>query len=69
MAIGIPSTIMIEPVSSEALQYKTKAGLLANLGGLFYIQYAASSALASSTARLPWLVHICFCCNDTSGPA
>ncbi len=51
MAVGIPSTQMIPPASTEAFQYKTKGGLLVNLAGPMYIQYAASAAYNTSVTE------------------
>ena len=48
MAIGIPSTNMIQPVSTEALQYKTKAGTPVSVSGTVYAQYGASTAVTNA---------------------
>lgn len=51
MAVGIPSTNPIYPSSTEGLIFKSKAGAPLLISGTKYIQYGASTAIASSTAE------------------
>jgi hypothetical protein len=51
MAFGIPSTNPSFPSSLEVLQTKSKAGLQMSVGGVMYMQYAASAALVNSVVE------------------
>jgi len=48
MAIGVPSTVQITPFSQEALQYKSKQNLPGSIPGVYYVQYAASTAVTNA---------------------
>ena len=51
MAVGIPTTNPIYPSSTESLIFKSKAGVPQIISGVQFVQYAPSTAIASSTTE------------------
>lgn len=51
MSVGVPTTNGIYPASPESLIFKSKAGVPGIISSVQYIQYAPSTAIATSTTE------------------
>lgn len=51
MAVGVPTTNPIYPSSTESLIFKSKVGVPMIIPGVQFLQYAPTTAIASSTAE------------------